>query len=158
MSKVFEHGCCIAENEAVIVHDHDPQGMRRPAILRCAIRDNAGVLDFSYRQPKLSRCAPPLLACQDQPRPTLLGKAVHHGKPEPCSLADAFRREERLDRPRQGCFIHAVPGVGHRYADETARRAFTFEASPVRADMAMVPPSGIASRAFTTRFRRANSN
>ena len=51
MSKVFEHGCCIAENEAVIVHDHYPQDTRRlPAVLRCAIRNNVGALDLSYRR------------------------------------------------------------------------------------------------------------
>src|SRR5215204_5122756 len=87
--EIIEHGYCIAENEAVIVHDHDPQGTRRlPHVLRGAIRNNVGSLDLSYRQPKLSRCAPPLLACQNEPPTTLLGKPVSHGKPEPRPLAD----------------------------------------------------------------------
>ena len=73
-----KHRYCIAEDEAVIVYDHDPRGAGRLTAvhLRRAIRNNVGALDLSYGQPKFSRRAAPLMACQDQSPPTLFGKAV----------------------------------------------------------------------------------
>ena len=97
-----------------VIHDHDPQGMRRlPLFSDARSGTTQGFSTSAIGNQSSAVMPPPLLACQDKSPPTLLGKAVHHGKTEPRSLADAFRREERLDSRRQGCFIHSLAGVSH---------------------------------------------
>ena len=78
---------------------------------------------------------------------------MHHRQAEAGALADALGREERLDRARQRRLVHADAGVGDRQADIVAGRQL--RAMPGADRLALgarcvsVPPSGMASRAFT---------
>ena len=104
MSEVFEHGCGIGEDDAVIVNDHDPQGAYA-AVFSSAL-GHAVALDLGNRQ--LSQPSSLSLWLCRTSRPP-------HRSARPCTwkgrapfLADALRREERLDSPRQGRFVHRL--------------------------------------------------
>src|SRR5271157_697879 len=54
----------------------------------------------------------------------LFDEAIHHRQPEPSAFADPFRREERIENPREGFFRHSGSRVGHGDDDVVAWRDF----------------------------------
>ena len=89
----------------------------------------------------------------------LLHEAIHHAEAEPGALAALLGREERLEHPLDD--VGGMP-VPVSLTDMTMILAGPIRRPPrsTRLSTAMVrsPPSGIASRALTARFRRAASN
>ena len=89
----------------------------------------------------------------------LLDDSVYRGQAEPGSLARCFRCVERFEQVAAYFFGHAGAGVGDRQLDEVSggnrRRLDTPAAAPdVRTwKRSRFHRCGIASRAFTTRFR-----
>ena len=67
--------------------------------------------------------------------------------------------EERLGRPGHRRFVHAGAGIGDGQANVPAGSSFSGcsrSAVQLRAEIASIPPSGIASRALTQRLRTAH--
>src|SRR4051812_5899316 len=156
-----KHRYCIAEDEAVIVYDHDPRGAGRLTAvhLRRARSETTLGLSTSAMGNQSSAVVPrPLWLVRTSRPPHCSARPCTIESPSPVPLPTPFVvKNGSTARARVASSIPCPVSVTDTQT-KLPDAAFTLEASPLRADMVIVPPSGIASRALTTRFRRANSN
>ena len=113
------------------------------------------------RQVDVERRAAAHLALHFDGAAALLHDAVHRGQAEARALAVLLGREERFEDARRRLRVHAGAGIADRHLDVVARLSGR-DGRPRRSCRARcfsarsksVPPEGMASRAFTTRFTR----
>ena len=96
--------------------------------------------------------------------PRLGHESVDLAQPEPCSLAHFLRGEERLEHAGPHILGNSRSAIAHRdgniaaWLKTRAGRHAPDRASDCAIEIMIFPPSGMASRALTTRFSRAASN
>ena len=86
--------------------------------------------------------------------PAHRGHRVAHRRQSQPGAAIALRREEQLEHPLPHFRRHPATGIGHGQRHESPRRRPP--TAPART--AMLPPTELASRAFSTRFSTTRSN
>ena len=163
MAQIFQHGGGVEQHQPVVIHRQDLEPARGSGPVRgIGLRVLGRSSSLIARQPDLRPGAFAGPALEHQSAAHLLGHAMHHGKAKPRAFAHALGGEERLGGPRQGFRIHAFAGVGDRQADIVCPRqgpvALSGPTISSRAEMPIVPPSGMASRALTERLRSASSS
>ena len=98
------------------------------------------------------------LAFDREPTARLLRETVDLRQAQSRSLADVLGSEEWLEHARQDLGRHPLPVSATESLTKSAGRPSSPLPCRFSAAMVMVPPPGIASRAFTHRFSIANSN
>ena len=100
----------------------------------------------------------------DRDRPAaLLDDPVDHRQAEAGSLSEFLSGEERLEDQRARALVHADAGIGDgerdvgAWPDTPVGPPMATSRSTLAVSIRIFPPSGMASRAFTTRFIRACS-